>query len=115
MVAGWPAVRRTTPREKFPLKDSVQPAQKPEARAMLAESRIVAPEELPLEFLMNALRLDEGFELELFEARTGQPLRSIEDRLAALAQRDLLHMENNRVKTSCVGKRYLNDLLMEFM
>lgn len=84
-------------------------------RAMLAESRIVAPEELPLEFLMNALRLDEGFELELFEARTGQPLRSIEDRLAALAQRDLLHMENNRVKTSCLGKRYLNDLLMEFM
>src|SRR5690606_21192141 len=46
-------------------------------RAMLAECRIVAPEELPLEFLMNALRLDEGFALELFEARTGLPLRSI--------------------------------------
>lgn len=84
-------------------------------RDMLAESRAVPAGELPLEFLMNALRLDEGFALDLFEARTGLSPDIIKDRLAALAQRDLLHMEKGRVQTSATGKRYLNELLMEFM
>lgn len=84
-------------------------------RSMLAESRLVPPAELPLEFLMNALRLDTGFDLALFEARTGLPADRIRPGLAALAQRDLLRIEGTKVQTSDTGKRYLNDLLMEFM
>lgn len=86
-----------------------------QARPLLAEARELPAAELPLEFLMNALRLEEGFAPALFEARTGQALERIVPKLRALQQRGLLRFDTNRIKTSPTGFRYLNELLLEFM
>lgn len=72
--------------------------------------------ELLFEFMLNVLRLTEGFELELFTQRTGLPPQPLLERLLRLRDRDL--MEQPRAGTwraSELGKRFLNDLQAEFL
>src|SRR6185503_1278483 len=45
------------------------------------ESRVIPPAELPFEFMLNALRLIEGFPLELFTQRTGLPITTINEKM----------------------------------
>ena len=49
------------------------------SKGFLAGKESIQNEDLGLEFLMNALRLQDGFDLELFEQRTGYPLDTIAD------------------------------------
>ena len=63
---------------------------------------------------MNALRLNEGFTLEQFEARTAMAATVLERQLQSLAQRDLLKIEGNRVRASALGRRYLDSVIAEF-
>lgn len=82
----------------------------------LAERRTirhpVVPSELPLEFMMNALRLVNGFELELFETRTMLPRAKVEPFLADAVQRGLLTMADDHVKPTTRGINHLNDMLV---
>jgi putative oxygen-independent coproporphyrinogen III oxidase len=71
--------------------------------------------ELPLEFMLNALRLRQGFSPSLFAQRTGLPLRFIEAPLAQAMQRGLLLQEGGRMVPSEVGWRFLNDLMGYFV
>ncbi len=71
--------------------------------------------DLPLEFMMNALRLNDGFERRLFTERTGLPLDVISGRLEDAMQRDLLMVQQDRVQPTLHGQRFLNDLLQTFM
>jgi oxygen-independent coproporphyrinogen-3 oxidase len=75
----------------------------------------VPREQLPFEFLINALRLPGGFEPALFEARTGLSMDSIRTRLASLAGRGLLESTESRCRASATGLSFLNDLLAEFL
>ncbi len=77
-----------------------------------AGSRQVRGKELALEFLMNALRLAEGVEEELFFRRTGLPLRSLEPVLTRMRERGL--MEAKRLQATHRGYDFLNDLLVGF-
>jgi len=85
------------------------------AGAALPEQREVNPAELPGEFMMNALRLNAGFELASFAVRTGLPLNPL---LAALAQaeaRGLITRDHQRVTPTLLGRRFLNDLIGLFL
>ncbi|HHX82427.1 MAG TPA: radical SAM family heme chaperone HemW [Pseudomonadaceae bacterium] len=84
-------------------------------RTPLAGSRFLSEAELPLEFLMNALRLDSGFAPALFEERSGLSFSAIEPGLQKLQQRGLLMPGTTWVQPSARGKQYLNELLLEFM
>ncbi|MFT4045723.1 MAG: radical SAM family heme chaperone HemW [Solimonas sp.] len=78
------------------------------------EDRVIAPAELPLEFLMNALRLNDGFAIADYAARTGLDWT----RLAAAktaAERGLLEERDGRVRPSELGHRHLNGLLGLFL
>jgi len=75
-------------------------------------SRQVRGKELALEFLMNALRLAEGVEEELFFRRTGLPVRSLEPVLTRMRKRGL--MEVKRLQATPRGYDFLNDLLVGF-
>ncbi|MGO9852524.1 MAG: radical SAM family heme chaperone HemW [Steroidobacteraceae bacterium] len=77
--------------------------------------RVVAPEDLPFEFMLNALRLTAGFALESFTARTGLSVSAIAAPLAALLERGLLERTLEGYRASDLGLRFLNDLLVEFM
>lgn len=71
----------------------------------------VAPEAVSFEFLMNALRLAEGFSPALFEARVGAPLESILPRLCRADEAGLLALSPDRVVPTTQGRRFLNRLL----
>ena len=79
------------------------------------EPRVIGVGELPGEFMMNALRLNAGFDLALFSARTGLPLTTA---LAALDQaeaRGLIVRDHMRVRPTPHGRRFLNDLIQIFL
>ncbi|HXZ59860.1 MAG TPA: radical SAM family heme chaperone HemW [Steroidobacteraceae bacterium] len=77
--------------------------------------RAVPAEELPFEFMLNALRLTAGFSMEDFVARTGLPSSSIAAPLARLLARGLLERTATGYRPSELGLRFLNDLLVDFM
>lgn len=73
----------------------------------------IEPEERPLEFLMNALRLSEGVDETLFLQRTGLPLATVGVKLDQLRKEGLL--EKGRLQATDLGQRYLNSLLERFL
>jgi putative oxygen-independent coproporphyrinogen III oxidase len=75
----------------------------------------VASEELPFEFMLNALRLVEGFEVTLFSERTGLGWDTISTTVAGLVGRGLLHQDHSRLKPTPQGLRFLNELLLSFV
>jgi len=86
-----------------------------EADAPLAEEREVGADELPFEFMLNALRLAEGFETPLFTERTGLPISVIDLALTAAEGRGLLARSHARIAPTAQGRRFQNDLLEMFL
>ena len=78
------------------------------------ESEVTA-RQLPFEFLMNALRLAEGFHPALFEARTAQPLSGILPGIRAAEAEKLLEVTPERIAPTLKGRRFLNVLLERFL
>lgn len=81
----------------------------------IQDEKSIAGEELPFEFLMNALRLNQGFPPALFEARTSRPLGVILPELRAAAREGLLTVDTERIAPTEVGRRFLNRLLERFL
>jgi len=71
--------------------------------------------DLPVEFLMNALRLVEGAPATLFSERTGLPLEALEPALNRVRERGLMETNPDRLQPTETGLRFLNDLLQEFI
>jgi len=82
---------------------------------VISERREVTAAELPGEFMMNALRLNAGFELELFRLRTGLDLTRILPQLDAAETRGLIARDHRRVTPTPLGRRFLNDLIAMFL
>lgn len=79
------------------------------------ERREVGAPELPFEFMMNALRLTDGFPRTLFAARTGLPLAAIDTELRDARTRGLLAIDAETIRPTVQGRRFLNDLLQVFL
>lgn len=75
----------------------------------------VGHDELGFEFMMNALRLNEGFDSVLFQERTSLPLLTIQRELAEAEKRGLLTRNHQRIAPTQMGQRFLNDLLEMFL
>jgi oxygen-independent coproporphyrinogen-3 oxidase len=75
----------------------------------------VARADLPGEFMMNALRLNQGFPLQLFTERTGLPLSAIEESALAARRDGLLETADGRMRPTAQGRRFLNRLLAGFL
>ena len=76
----------------------------------------VSGEDLVFEFMLNALRLTEGFSEADFYARTGLDAGSLDDLVAgARAKRLLERVDPDRWRPSDLGRRFLNDLQAEFL
>jgi oxygen-independent coproporphyrinogen-3 oxidase len=81
----------------------------------LDDSREVAAAELPFEFMLNALRLVDGFPVALFTERTGLPITAVERELASAERDGLIERDHLRIRPSDKGQRFLNDLLERFL
>ena len=75
----------------------------------------IEKQEYPFEFLMNALRLNEGFTATLFTARTGLPYSIIEDQIKSLIHEGLLVQKDSKITASELGARFLNSVLDRFL
>jgi oxygen-independent coproporphyrinogen-3 oxidase len=75
----------------------------------------VPTHELPFEFMLNALRLVDGFEQALFTERTGLDWSTIEAQVQALAGRNLLEKVATRWRPTPHGLTFLNELLLSFV
>ncbi len=82
--------------------------------AAIAHSRQPVASELILEFMLNALRLNDGVPRRLFSERTGLPPTAIQEQLATAVAAGLLEAEPDRIKATAKGARYLDDLLASY-
>lgn len=83
--------------------------------AVISSQRQLAPADLTLEFMMNALRLNNGVPAEAFQERTGLPLDHIQVALDIGREKGLLKDTHSHICPSARGHQYLNDLLEIFM
>ena len=79
------------------------------------DRKTVAPNDLPFEFMMNALRLTGGVPAALFAERTGISLAQIEPVLTQARQKGLLDYAPDVLRPTELGRRFLNDLLELFL
>jgi oxygen-independent coproporphyrinogen-3 oxidase len=91
-----------------------QPNEYMKADARVEES-VVSAAELPFEFMLNTLRLVEGFELALFSERTGLPISRIDQPLSEMERKGLLERDWKHLRPTERGRRFLNDLLEAFL
>jgi putative oxygen-independent coproporphyrinogen III oxidase len=75
----------------------------------------VARDQLPFEFMLNALRLREGFELARFQERTGLPPSAIDAPLREAEARGLIERDWQRVRPTARGFDFLSDLQSLFL
>jgi putative oxygen-independent coproporphyrinogen III oxidase len=75
----------------------------------------VGRSDLGFEFMLNALRLEEGFEVNLFSERTGLTLNAVEKQLNEAEQKGLLYRDHRVIRPTELGKRFLNDLQQLFL
>ena len=79
------------------------------------QESVVPASELPCEFMMNALRLIDGFDASLFELRCSLPLGGIENQLRQAERDGLLERRGQRIAPTDQGRRFLNRLLERFL
>lgn len=72
-------------------------------------------EEMPFEFMMNALRLNEGVEAKIYHERTGLDLNDLEELLNSLRARKLMVEDQKRLSCTAQGHVFLNSVLEEFL
>ncbi len=78
--------------------------------------KAVPEDELPFEFMLNALRLAEGFSMPMYEAHTGLSEQSVRGTLDALAERGLMSCGPDHIwRPSRQGYRFVNDLQGAFL
>jgi putative oxygen-independent coproporphyrinogen III oxidase len=75
----------------------------------------ITREDLPFEFMLNALRLNDGFISAGYEARTGLGLKFLEDKLTRAQERGLLEPKSDGWRPTELGRRFLNDLQAGFL
>ncbi len=83
--------------------------------AGIISTQRLSREDVIIEFMMNALRLTEGFPAQLFQERTGLPLAVVMPTLKSAASKGLLSYDGQTIRPTETGKRLLNDLLCLFV
>jgi oxygen-independent coproporphyrinogen-3 oxidase len=81
----------------------------------MVEDRTIDPGDLPFEFMLNALRLVEGFPVALYTARTGLPITAIAKRLAEAEASGLIECSTTRICPTERGRLFLNALIEQFL
>lgn len=99
-------VRRRHPNDYLALMQS-QPGE-------AVERKTVAAEDLPFEFMMNALRLTDGVPAAMLQERTGVPAAKIMVQIETARQKGLLETDPTVFRPTEKGRLFLNDLLQCF-
>jgi len=80
-----------------------------------SESSIKVVDNVAFEFMLNSLRLKDGFNVELFEARTGQPFQVLGSKLDKAIDLGLIQIQKKWIKPTTKGFNFLNELQEIFL
>ena len=83
--------------------------------AAIGGDEAIEPRRRPFDYMLNALRLVEGFALGEFEARTGLARAAIAPQLAQATERGWLDIAAGRVVPTDLGRRFTNDVIALFL
>jgi oxygen-independent coproporphyrinogen-3 oxidase len=83
--------------------------------AAVGGDEVLPVERLPFDFMLNALRLNDGVPVALFEARTGLPRAVIAPRLAHARARGWLEDDPEQLRPTELGRRFTNDVVALFL
>lgn len=83
--------------------------------AAVEESIEIARNEIGFEFMLNALRLNQGFAVNLFHERTGILLNDLEKPLTLAEAKGLIERDHQTIRPTPLGRRFLNDLQTLFL
>jgi len=84
-------------------------------RNAVAQETEVSRAELPFEFMLNALRLKDGFKLQDFTEKTGLPLTAVEKGLQEAEEKGFIERDFVHIKPTVRGFDFLNDLQALFL
>jgi oxygen-independent coproporphyrinogen-3 oxidase len=82
---------------------------------MIESETIIHENDLAFEFMMNHLRLIDGFSIQSFEEKTGLNISSINKELKSAIDKKLITLDHEMIKPTLLGQRFLNDLLSIFL
>jgi len=102
-------IRTTKPKQPREYQEQVR------SHATIGDSAPIQVQDLPFEFMLNALRLNEGFAARDYCLRTGLALVSAEAKLAEGEARGLLLKASDGWRATDLGRRFLNDLQASFL
>jgi putative oxygen-independent coproporphyrinogen III oxidase len=101
---------------------TVKPKQPREYQAEIGRATLsagaanyIATADLPFEFMLNALRLNDGFSSDCYRARTGLDLQDLDEKLGQAQNRGLLESMGSKWRPTELGRRFLNDLQAGFL
>jgi oxygen-independent coproporphyrinogen-3 oxidase len=83
--------------------------------AAIGGDEVLSAERLPFDFMLNALRLNDGVPMSMFEARTGLPRAAIAGRLAIARERGWVDADDAWLRPTELGRRFTNDVIGLFL
>ena len=109
---GLPAkiLRTVKPKQPRDYQDQIR-----SAAVSMGDSGYIALADLPFEFMLNALRLNDGFGSDEYQARTGLGLEFLHEKLSAGQAKGLLERRPEGWRPTALGRRFLNDLQASFL
>ena len=96
-------------------KNPKQYMEKVSKQNMIESETIIHENDLAFEFMMNHLRLIDGFSIQSFEEKTGLNISIIDKELKAAIDKKLISMDHGMIRPTLLGQRFLNDLLSIFL
>ncbi len=85
------------------------------SKKRIAGEKSLTRDDATFEFMMNALRLNNGFETAIFQQHVGLPVSTIEKALKQAEEKGWINWDLKRIKPTDIGRQYLNNLLELFM
>ncbi|HFD32240.1 MAG TPA: radical SAM family heme chaperone HemW [Gammaproteobacteria bacterium] len=81
----------------------------------ISGEKTLSRDDASFEFIMNAFRLNNGFETELFQRHVGLPISIIEQQLKQAEEKEWISWDLKQIKPTDTGRQYLNNLLEIFL
>ena len=100
---------------RWKLKHPAEYLLKAGTAAAIGGDEVLSARRLPFDFMLNALRLNEGVPMATFEARTGLPREAIAPQLAQAHARGWLEHDPDWLRPTELGRRFANDVIGLFL
>ena len=81
----------------------------------IQQSAEIEADAMGFEFMLNTLRLTDGFPVNLFAERTGMAITTVAQTLDRAEQKGLLYRDHQVIRATELGRRFLNDLQEMFL